>query len=268
MSGIKRRLPSIYRRGRLALSYQWPKLRSIGPWLIKSREETNFTYEISPRNVLHLGHMLAVVLVRPVGEVQAYLDEALGDRQLADHVIETTRASANRAYSDETCYFGRRLGWYAAVRAVKPKVVVETGVDKGLGAVLLCAALRRNAADGATGRYIGTDINPSAGYLLNGDYAKFGTIVYGDSIMTLRGDRGEIGVFISDSDHAPDYEYQEYSAVRDRLSDRAVIIADNAHSSDALMRFATETGRKFLFFHEEPTEHWYPGGGIGFAYRA
>lgn len=263
-----RRLPSIYRRGRLALSYQWPRLRSIGPWLIKSREETNFTYEISPRNVRHLGHMLSIVLAQPVVEVQAYLDEVLGDRQLANHVIETTRTSPFSTYSDETCHFGRRLGWYAVVRAIKPKAVVETGVEKGLGAVLLCAALRRNADEGAPGRYLGTDINPSAGYLLSGDYAKSGTIIYGDSITTLRGDRGKIDIFISDSDHAPDYEYQEYSAVRNRLSDRAVILADNAHSSDALMRFAAETGRKFLFFREEPTGHWYPGGGIGFAYRA
>jgi predicted O-methyltransferase YrrM len=262
-----RDLPAFYRRARVALSYQWPKLRVIGPWLMRSREDTNFTYEISPRNLLHLAHMLSVVLARPAAPMRAYLDEALNDRELADHVIESVRTSPASNRSDETCHFGRRLGWYATVRSVKPKVVVETGVDKGLGAVLLCAALRRNASEGEPGRYYGTDINPQAGYLLGGAYAAFGTILYGDSVVSLRGGREAIDVFISDSDHASDYEYQEYLAVRDRLSERAVVLADGAHSSDALMRFADETGRDFLFFREEPVGHWYPGAGIGFAYR-
>ena len=37
--------------------------------------------------------------------------------------------------------YGRRLGWYALVRALKPRTVVETGADKGLGSCVL-AALR------------------------------------------------------------------------------------------------------------------------------
>lgn len=46
--------------------------------------------------------------------------------------------------------------WYAIARSIKPKILVETGVDQGMGAVVLCAALAR--------RYYGTDINSDAGY--------------------------------------------------------------------------------------------------------
>ena len=64
--------------------------------------------------------------------------------------------------------FGRRLGWYAIARATKPKVIVETGVERGHGSVLLCSAILHNAIEGFPGRYFGTDIDPSAGWLLTG----------------------------------------------------------------------------------------------------
>ncbi len=197
----------------------------------------------------------------------AYVDEALGDRMLAAHVMATVRTSAQAVNADQTCRFGRRLGWYAVVRAMRPRVVVETGVDKGLGAVLLCSALCRNQAEGSSGHYYGVDINPAAGFLLGGPYARFGTLVHGESVQYLRGFSNEIDLLITDSDHAAEYEYREYEAAGDRLSARALILADNAHASDALARYSSETGRRFLFHREEPLDHWYPGGGIGFSYR-
>ncbi len=265
---VIRSLSFQYRRARVVSSYYWPKIRLILHWLIASREDTNFTYDITPRNRLHLAHALAVVLDRSVADIAGYIDEALGDQALAEHITGTVRSSPQGGTADETCRFGRRIGWYVVVRTVKPRVVVETGVDKGLGAVLLCAALFRNQAEGYGGRYYGIDINPAAGFLLGGPYAPFGTLMQGDSVECLRRFRDEIDVLITDSDHAAEYEYREYLAARERLAGRALILADNAHASDALERFSTETGRKFLFFREEALDHWYPGAGIGFSYHA
>jgi predicted O-methyltransferase YrrM len=260
-------LGSQYRRARLAFGYYWPKLRLIVRWLSTSREHTNFTYDITPRNRLHLAHALAIVFGRTPADMTAYVDEALTDRTLSEHVISAARASP-RVTVDETCHFGRRLGWYVAVRVMKPRVVVETGVDKGLGAVLLCAALRRNEAEGSGGRYFGIDIDPTAGFLLGGPYRPFGTLLHGDSIQCLALVQDPIDILITDSDHAAGYEYREYLAARERLAERALILADNAHASDALARFSIETGRKFLFLREEPLDHWYPGAGIGISYCA
>lgn len=55
------------------------------------------------------------------------------------------------------------------MRATKPAVVVETGVDKGLGSCLLSAALTRNSEDEHPGYFYGTDINPKVGYLLQAE---------------------------------------------------------------------------------------------------
>lgn len=85
--------------------------------------------------------------------------------------------------------------------------------------------------------------------------------------LELENDTAPIDLFISDSDHDPNYEMREYEAVEKKLTPEAFLLADNAHCSDRLLRFARKTHRQFLFFHEEPKNHWYPGAGIGVAYR-
>jgi len=176
--------------------------------------------------------------------------------------------SAQKEYADLRVDFGRRLGWYAFARAMKPKITVETGVDKGIGSVLLCSALLKNRDEGFEGYFFGTDINPEAGYLLGGKYAEVGKILYGDSIKTLSQFTEKIDLFINDSDHSSDYEYREYITIKDKISERAVLLGDNSHTSDKLAIFSKETNRNFLFFKEEPSEHWYPGAGIGISFKS
>jgi predicted O-methyltransferase YrrM len=162
--------------------------------------------------------------------------------------------------------FGRRLGWYALVRLLRPKVIVETGVDRGHGALLLCAALLRNAKEGHPGRYFGTDINPAAGWLLSGPYAAAGTILYGDSLQSLSKLDEKVDLFINDSDHSAAYEYEEYLALDSKFSPKAVIASDNAHVTDRLALYSEQRQRSFVFFREEPDNHWYPGAGIGLSF--
>ena len=168
--------------------------------------------------------------------------------------------------ADKTAYFARRVGWYALARALRPKTIIETGVDKGLGACVLTAALKRNNEEGYEGRYYGIDINPKAGYLLSGDYANYGCILYGDSIEVLNKFNGNIDLFINDSDHSENYEANEYKTIADKLSKSAVILGDNSHCTDKLLEFSLEQNRQFVFFQETPKDHWYPGAGIGISF--
>jgi len=234
----------------------------IPAWLINSREDTNFTYPLTDRSLDYLAHTLAVVTGQPARLARDYIDEAIGDEDLARHVVQLTESGPYRSFADARCDFAKRLGWYATARLLRPEVIVETGVDKGLGSVILCAALLRNG----TGRYYGTDINPDAGFFLKGRYAEVGEILFGDSIQSLTALRGTINLFINDSDHSADYELAEYRAITPKLSPGAVVLGDNAHCTTKLSEWASETGRHFLFWREEPAGHWYPGGGIGFAF--
>lgn len=163
--------------------------------------------------------------------------------------------------------FARRVGWYAFARALKPKVIVETGVDKGLGSCVLTAALILNETEGFGGRYFGLDIDPEAGYLLQGRFKEHGEMIFGDSVETLRSFEPAVDLFINDSDHSEDYEYMEYETIHGKLSPNAVILGDNAHCTSKLLEFSQKNGRKFLFFGEKPKGHWYPGGGIGVLFK-
>ena len=249
------------------IRFQWPKVQLVFTWLFTSRETTNHTYDLTERNLSDLADLIAVITGCPRAEVIGYIREPLTDSALLSHInnVISRSPSLSRSRADHAARFGRRLGWYAFARILKPRMTVETGVDKGLGSVLLCSALLRNMREGFPGRYFGTDINPRAGYLLCGEYASAGSIHYGDSIESLRQLSGGVDLFINDSDHSSDYEYAEYHVIEEKLSPSAVILSDNAHATDSLRRFAQESERQFLFFSEAPKDHWYPGGGIGIA---
>jgi hypothetical protein len=256
----------IYRAG-TAWSYFREPLANLLRLLFASREISNFTYDLEQTNEKHLASAIADITGKSYDAVMSFIREIKADDELRSHISVLTRESDLAFIADSQARFGRRIGWYALARILKPRVIIETGVDKGLGACLLTAALRRNAREGHPGRYFGTDLNPKAGYLLSGDYASYGTILYGDSIASLKNFAGTIDLFINDSDHSPDYEAGEYRAIADKLSRQAVILGDNAHCTDKLLEFSLERGRHFVFFREKPARHWYPGAGIGFSFN-
>ena len=250
------------------LRYASGNIGRVFAWSVRSREDTNFTYALTPTNLGHLAHMVAVVSGQDIQACKRYIAEAMSDRALRQHIVDATSSNAFHGHSDPEPLFARRLGWYALVRISRPKLVVETGVDKGLGSVLLCSALLRNAEEGFPGEYRGTDINPEAGWLLSGRYARVGRILYGDSIESLNRLTGPIDLFINDSDHSAEYEAREYEAIAGKLSPQGIVLGDNAHVSDALERFSERHKRSFLYFQEEPDGHWYRGAGIGFSFES
>jgi predicted O-methyltransferase YrrM len=242
------------------------QLRAIMPLLLQTGETHNFTYDLTDANLLYLAEIISVATDRSASEIEGYIQEAINDRELRDYFDGRIKTSDQRSPEKVISPFGRRLGWYAIVRAIKPQVVVETGVERGHGALLLCAALLRNREDGIEGRYFGTDIDSGAGWLLSGKYAQVGKILVGDSLTSLRSMNETIDLFINDSDHSADYEAEEYRAIASKLSPHAIVLGDNAHVTDKLAKFSRETGRSFLMFKEQPRDHWYPGAGIGISF--
>lgn len=253
-------------RARVALRYVRGPMLNVAKWLFKSKETTRFTYDLAEDNKRYLTSLIADVLGQEFSTIRAYIEEVEGDEELQRHIAEIV-GDSDFGLGEGAVRFGRRIGWYAFARALKPRTIVETGVDRGLGSCVLTAALRKNSQEGFAGKYFGTDINPKAGYLLAGKYADFGTILYGDSIESLEGLEGTIDLFINDSDHSAEYEAREYATVARKLSEHAVLLGDNSHVTCKLLDFSIETGRHFVFFQEKPAGHWYPGAGIGISFR-
>ena len=253
------------RRLDFAMSYIQPQIDHAKVWARSESEESNFLYEITPGNRLNLAHMIAVIFSTSSKTVEGLFAEIENDGVFQRHV----EAGMKRHLPGiGEVKIGRRLGWYAVARILNPKIIVETGVDYGIGSCVLCSALMRNAAEGFPGRYIGMEIRKEAGQLLTGPFAEFGRIEYGDSLTSLSRMNEAIDLFVSDSDHSLDYEAREYDTVTPMLSSKAIILGDNSHFSPMLARYSDRERRQFLFFKEEPLRHWYPGAGIGFSYRA
>lgn len=236
-------------------------------WTFASREHYNYTYHLDPLNVEHLAACLSVVTGKDCGVISGYLREIQKDVQLREHLLRLTKSSKEKYVADMDIRFGRRIGWYALVRASRPRVVVETGVDKGLGSCVFAAALMKNAAEGFPGRLIGIDLNPRAGYLLQAPYDQFGTIIYGDSLAALQSLNETVDLFIHDSVHTADFELKEFQTVQPKLSQNAIVLSDNSHQTSSLSVWAQQNGRDFLFFGEKPKDHWWPGDGIGIAFN-
>jgi predicted O-methyltransferase YrrM len=236
-------------------------------WLFTSREHTNYTYDLTALNREHLAWFVAQVCDVPVGRVREWFGELEGDEALRRQIRAAIAASPRRGLADRQVRYGRRLGWYAMVRARRPAHVVETGTDKGLGACVFAAALLRNAAEGHPGRLTSIDINPEAGYLVHAEpWSRVVDLVVGDSVAALRSLSTPVDIFLHDSAHTAVHEQAELRALAGRLAPGALLLSDNATHTSVLPDHAERTGRQFLVFSERPVRHWFTGEGIGAAW--
>jgi predicted O-methyltransferase YrrM len=227
-------------------------------WLVHGRETTNFTYDLDALNRDQLCWFVSAVSGAEVGQVRTWMQELEDDTQLAQHLTKRLASGPRRGISPTEPHWARRLGWYALVRATQPDHVIETGTHLGLGSCAIAAALLRNGH----GRLTTVDVDPEAGYLIGAPWANVIDRRTGSSIEVLASVK-DVDMFLHDSLHTYDYETQELAAVGPNLCEDAVVLSDNAHDSAALSDWAERTGRHYLFFHEQPRNHWWPGDGIG-----
>jgi len=255
-----------FRFFRIALPYAGHQIATMIGWAFRSKEHYNHTYHLTPLNQQYLASYIAVVTGHPFAEIQSYMQELEKDEALRALLRERTLASPDRHNSDLEPRYGRRLGWYALVRATKPRVVVETGVDRGLGTAVIAAALRRNDQEGHPGLVYATDIIPTCGHLFAEPYKSYGRILLGDSVELLKKFDQPVDVFLHDSDHRPEYEWAEFLAIEARLHPGSIVMSDNSQQTSKMLEFAQRIGKGFLYFQDQPKDHWWPGDGIGAAF--
>jgi Methyltransferase domain len=231
-------------------------------WLVSNRETTNFTYDLSSLNRDQLCWFVAAVTGAEVIQVRSWMTELETDEEF--HTKLTKRLSMNPAWRVNATepHLARRYGWYAIVRALQPDNVVETGTHLGLGSCVIAAALLRNGH----GRLTTIDIDSDSGYLIDEPWASVIDRRIGSSVHELA-NLSDVEMFLHDSLHTYEYESQELAAVEPNLRSDAIVLSDNAHDSAALSNWAERNGRHYLFFKEQPLNHWWPGDGIGVAWE-
>ncbi len=231
-------------------------------WLVRSRETTNYTYDLEPLNLDQLGWFVSAVTGASIADVRSWLQELQDDQHLSDQLTHRLAANPRRRICASEPHWARRLGWYALVRATRPDHVVETGTHLGLGSCVIAAALLRNGG----GRLTTIDVDADAGYLIGQPWSSVIDRRIEASVAALA-TMSAVDMFLHDSLHTYEYEMRELAAVAPNLRAGAIVLSDNAHDSRALSDWAEHTGRRYLFFKEHPRDHWWPGDGIGAAWH-
>ena len=245
-------------RLRLITKFQYHSIRSSISWLFRSKEFANFTYDLTPMNKSYLAWFIANVCGTTAHEISGYFDELESNLELRNYIQNRLKAHRRGNEIDDQAFYGRRIGWYALVRALKPAKIVETGTEKGLGSLVLAEALCRNNY----GQLITIDMEPSSGLLIGERYAGVIERVIGDSLQTLQTIE-LIDLFIHDSDHSAEHEAHEFHLIESKLSKSGIVLSDNSHATEELAKWSESLNRKFFYFAEEPYNHWYLGAGIG-----
>jgi predicted O-methyltransferase YrrM len=124
---------------------------------------------------------------------------------------------------------GRLL--YSLVRATRPSTVVEFGMSFGISAIHLAAAVR----DNGTGRVVTTELSDTKIAAAKRTFAETGlddviTILEGDALSTLADVAGPVEFVLLDG--WKDLYLPVIELLEPRLSTGALVIADNASSSD------------------------------------
>ena len=230
-------------------------------WLVRDRETTNFTYDLSAINRDQLCWFVSAVTGAEIGQVRSWITELETDQEFNASLTRRLSMNPTRRICATEPHLARRYGWYAIVRALQPDNVVETGTALGLGSCVIAAALLRNGH----GRLTTIDIDQDSGYLIDTPWSSVIDRRIGSSVDELAKMR-DVDMFLHDSLHTYEYETKELAAVEANLRADAIVLSDNAHDSLALSHWAQQSGRHYLFFREQPLNHWWPGDGIGVAW--
>lgn len=240
------------------LKFNWVHLKISFRWLFTQSEFTNYNYDLTELNKKYLISFISFVTGAKYSTVSEIFSEVDKDSNFFNYVVKEV-SKIERGYElPKQPYFGRRLGWYALVRILKPQVVVETGTDKGLGTILIAHALKMNGS----GVVYSLDKDPFSGSLIDKKYWSNINLFKGDSLQNLS-NISNVDMFIHDSDHSETHELAEYQAVENNLSPKNIILSDNSEYTSALLDWSIKKNRNFVSFKEIPKDHWYPGDGIG-----
>jgi len=196
--------------------------------------------------------VLADVGCDPENTLEFYLQELCQWRALGDHweqkTQETLTPSRRRLMNmDESKpYWGQVLAryvphviYYALIRELKPKIIVETGTSYGGGTMFLIAAIHKNGE----GRVISIDIPPIDGKLTMSETVErkdIGSFIpeflkglweyrEGDAKVLLPRVLVEedVDFFIHDSLHTPTHMAFEYAVARALMRHKTVIATDD-----------------------------------------
>ena len=244
------------------MRYNAHALSRSASWLVRSREHTNFTYDLTPRNREHLIWWVSAVSGSPAAEIRGYVEELDHDVALRRHL----HAGDGSQRAPRTRRPGRPLQPARRLVCDDPDPAAgrwssRPAPTKAWAGCVFAAAL-------AEERKRETDHDrrqPRLRLPIAGEYADVVDRVIGDSLQGPRGAARPVDLFLHDSLHTFEHETAELTPAA-ATDATGACCCPTTPTAATLSWLRQEDGRSFLFFQEVPKDHWYPGDGIGAAW--
>jgi hypothetical protein len=228
-------------------------------WLFRSREYTSFTYNPSELTVYSQAAYVHAVSGCGIRAAEAFARELLEDEDFARYIARQHADSDRKWASNAQFRPGHRLINYMLVRALKPELVVEAGVDKGLGAAIICNALNRNVQDGKPGDFIGIEYNPIQSCQIFEKYhRRVGKILRGDSVEIVRTLDRSIDLFFHETTSEQQHVEAQLAALSGKMTRGFVL--QSPFWAKVFYDFGLNENKNVLVHQDDTLDHYKPMG--------
>ncbi len=189
---------------------------------------------------------LAAASGSSVTEIRGYLEEPFQNALFHEHLRQSEKAFREARVVSADFYAKKVVLQYALARAVKPEVILETGVANGVSTSYLLLALKENGR----GKVYSIGLGDTA-YLPPGrapgwvapDWLRDRWKLHiGDSrtlLAPLARELAPLDIFIHDSLHTYDHMMFEFEQAFPHLRPGGILIADDALWNPAFNEFST-----------------------------
>jgi predicted O-methyltransferase YrrM len=178
-------------------------------------------------------------------DIRRYLDEPVHTPSFIGHLRSQESAFRSAGVAGADLFAKKVLLQYAAIRALRPEVVVETGVASGVSSAYVLLALRNNQQGKLHSIEIGdTSYLPpgkTPGWIVPNGLRDRWEIHFGDSrtlLPELLEQLGTVGVFIHDSLHTYEHMRFEFERAYPHIRPGGLLLADDASWNPAFLEFA------------------------------
>jgi len=192
---------------------------------------------------------LARVTASSPRQIRGYLDEPITTPAFAEHLRGADKQFRALSVESADLFAKKILNQYAAVRALAPDCIVETGVANGVSSSYLLLALQKNGR----GRLHSIGLPDPAflppgkapGWLVPQWLRAPWQVHLGDARVILPGlvtQLGNIDIFIHDSLHTYDHMTWEFETAYPHLRSGGLLFSDDALWNDSFYDFARSVG--------------------------
>lgn len=231
-------------------------------YVLVDPETESFSYDLADEDEVIAG--LAAALGRPQDELAAYAAETHHDPELNELLDRHVRW---RFDVKHRLPLGNRLAWYVITRALKPELIVETGVYLGLGSLALLRALERNRQEGSPGELMSFDANPGAGSLVReparGGWQRFIGLTH--DLLTPALEGRHVNMLIQDTPHTEENQRLEFGAAISHAAPHLLLVDCSGGHARTLEQICAERGGSYHRVPMRSRDHIFPGADLRFA---